>query len=107
MAAGAQSRAMKKLQQALTCEGEIVLIATTQFYSLDKRKYVTKYHVKKQVFEPDSDRKSSVVELFSSCSQIQVTLFLRDYLYEIKGLPIPKDNPIWEEQKAKYFEENS
>ena len=105
MAAGGQTKIIKKLQTALTCEGEIVLIATSQFYSLDKHKYVTKYHIKRQVFEPDSDRKSTVVELFSSCSQLEITFFLRDYLYTVRGQEIPTDNPIWEARKARYFEE--
>jgi len=107
MAAGGQTRAIKKLQQALQQENELVLIATSQFYSLDKHKFVTKYHIKKQVYEAGSDKKSTVVELFSSCSQLQVTFFLRDYYYEIIGKPIPHDNPIWEIQKAKWIEEHS
>lgn len=107
MGAGGQSRTIKKLQQALTCEGELVLIATSQFYSKDKHKYVTRYHIKKQVFEDGSDSKSTIVELFNSCSQIQVTLFLRDYYYEITRQEIPHDNPIWEEAKAKWLEEHS
>lgn len=105
MGAGGQTKIIKKLQQALTQQGEIVLIATSQFYSLDKRKYVTKYHIKKQVFEPDSDKKSSVVELFSSCSQLEITFFLRDYLCTVRGDEVPTDNEIWEERKARYFEE--
>lgn len=107
MAAGGQTRAIKKLQQALQQENELVLIATSQFYSLDKHKFVTKYHIKKQVYETGSDKKSTVVELFSSCSQLQVTFFLRDYYYEIIGKPIPHDNPVWEIQKAKWIEEHS
>ena len=105
--AGGQTFLIKKLQQALTYEGELVLITTSQFFSLDKHKYVTRYHVKKQVFEPDSDKKSTIVELFNSCSMIQITLFLRDYLYEIKGEEVPHDNPYWEEVKAKWIEEHS
>ena len=104
MAAGAQSRTIKKLQQALIMENELVLITTSQFYSMDKHKVVTRYYVKKQVPNPTDDNKSTIVELFNSCSQIQITLFLRDYLYEIQGKEIPTDNPIWNEAKAKYFE---
>lgn len=107
MAAGGQTRAIKKLQQALLQENELVLITTSQFYSLDKHKFVTKYHIKKQVYEAESDKKSTVVELFSSCSQLQVTFFLRDYYYEVIGKPIPHDNPVWEIQKAKWIEEHS
>ena len=103
---GAQSKTIKKLQQALICEGELVLITTSQFYSVDKHKIVTRYHVKRQVQDPDNDNRSTMQELFSSCSQIQITLFLRDYYYELTGQPVPHDNPIWEEAKRNYFEEN-
>ena len=106
MAAGGQTRTIQKLQKALLVEGEYVLIATSQFYSVDKHKFVTRYHIKKQVQNPDNDNKSTMVELFNSCSQIQITLFLRDYYYQVKGWEVPHDNPIWEECKAKYFEEH-
>lgn len=105
MGAGAQTRTIKKLQQALLMEQEVVLITTSQFFSVDKHKFVTKYHIKKQIQDPTNDNKSSVVELFNSCSQIQVTLFLRDYYYTVTGQEVPHDNPMWEEIKARYAEE--
>ena len=101
----AQTQTIKKLQQALQFEGELILITTSQFYSMDKHKTVTRYHIKKQI-QSDERNKSSQVELFSSCSQIQITLFLRDYYYEVKGYEVPHDNPIWEQAKAKYYEEH-
>lgn len=107
MGAGGQTRQIKKLQQALLMENEIVLITTSQFFSIDKHKVVTKYHIKKQIQDPENDNKSSMVELFASCSQIQITLFLRDYYYTVKNIEIPHDNPIWEEQKQKWLEEHS
>lgn len=100
-----QTRTIKKLQQALQFEGELILITTSQFYSAEKKMPVTRYHIKKQV-QSEERYKSSTVELFSSCSQIQITLFLRDYYYEVKGYEVPHDNPIWEAAKAKYFEEH-
>ena len=105
MAAAGQTRTIKKLQQALQFEGEFILITTTQFFSMEKRTTVTRYHVKKQI-QSEERNKSSQVELFSSCSQIQITLFLRDYYYEVKGYEVPHDNPIWEAAKKKYFEEH-
>lgn len=102
----AQTQTIKKLQQALQFEGELILITTSQFYSMDKHKTVTRYHIKKQI-QSGEKFKSSQVELFSSCSQIQITLFLRDYYYEVKGYEVPHDNPIWEQAKAKYYEEHS
>lgn len=105
MAAANQTRTIKKLQKALLVEGELILITTSQFFSINKNTTVTRYHVKKQIQSEDDRNKSSQVELFSSCSQIQITLFLRDYYYEVKGYEVPHDNPIWEAAKAKYFEE--
>ena len=104
MPAGAQSRTIQKLQRALEFEGELILIATSQFYSMDKHKFVTRYHVKKQVPGEEKNR-STQIELFSSCSQIQITLFLRDYYYEVKGWEIPTDNEIWNQAKAEYFKD--
>lgn len=104
MAAAGQTKQIKKLQQALLMENEMVLITTSQFYSVDKHKIVTRYYVKKQIQSETDKNKSSMVELFSSCSQIQITLFLRDYLYELQGKEIPTDNEIWNQAKAKYFE---
>ena len=104
MAAG-QTRTIKKLQQALLIEGELILITIDQFYSNEKCTTVNRYHVKKQIPSDEDRYKSSKVELFSSCSQIQIALFLRDYYYEIKGYEVPHDNPIWEAAKKKYFEE--
>ena len=104
MPAGAQSRTIQKLQRALEFEGELILIATSQFYSMDKHKFVTRYHVKKQVPGEEKNR-STQIELFSSCSQIQITLFLRDYYYETKGWEVPTDNEIWNQAKAEYFKD--
>lgn len=105
MGAAGQTRTIKKLQQALLFKGELILITTSQFYSIDKHKVVTRYHVKKQI-QSEEKNKSTQSELFSSCSQIQITLFLRDYYYEIMGFEIPHDNEIWEAAKAKYYEEH-
>lgn len=107
MAARGQVHTIKKLQQALLYSGEIVVIATSQFFSATQHKLVTKYHIKKQIQDPDNVNKSSMVELFSSCSQIQITLFLRDLYYETQGWEVPHDNPVWEENKARYLEEHS
>ena len=106
MAAAGQTRTIKKLQKALQIEGELILITTSQFWSINKNTTVTRYHIKKQIQAEDDRNKSSQVELFSSCSQIQIALFLRDYYYEVKGYEIPHDNPIWEAAKAKYYEEH-
>ena len=100
MGAGGQTRTIQKLQKALLYSGEIVIINTSQFWSADKHKVVTKYQ------DPDDDNRSNMVELFASCSQIQITLFLRDWLFIDRGEEIPRDNAIWEEAKERYFEEH-
>ncbi len=107
MAAGGQTRQIQLLQKALLTTGEIVVINTQEFYSADKHKMVKRYFIKKQIQDPDNKNKSTMVELFSSCSMIQVTLFLRDLYFEATGQPIPHDNPIWEEAKARYLQEHS
>lgn len=105
--AGGQTRTIQKLQKALQYNcGEYILINTSQFYSVDKHKTVTRYHVKKQIQNDENRNKSTMVEMFSSCSQIQITLFLRDYYFKCMGLEVPHDNPIWEQIKAEYFKEN-
>ena len=106
MAAGGQTRQIQTLQKALLAQGEMIIINTQEFYSVDKHKFIKKYHIKKQIQDPDDKNKSSMVELFSSCAQIQVLLFLRDLFYEKTGQEIPHDNPIWEEAKRKYYEEH-
>lgn len=103
MPSGAQSKTIRTLQRALEFEGEIILLSTSQFYSVDKHKLVTRYIVKKQVQSEENKNRSTQIELFSSCSQIQITLFLRDYLYEVKGWEVPTDNEIWNQVKADYF----
>ena len=103
MPAGAQSKTIKTLQKALEFEGELILVSTSQFYSVDKHKFVTRYHVKKQIPSDENKNRSTQIELFSSCSQIQITLFLRDYYYEVNGWEVPTDNEVWNEAKAEYF----
>jgi len=105
MPSGAQSKTIRTLQRALELEGELILISTSQFYSIDKHKVITRYHVKKQVQSDENRNKSTQLELFSSCSQIQITLFLRDYYYELKGYEVPTDNEVWNQIKAEYFKD--
>ena len=100
-----QTRSIKKLQKALQCEGELILINTSQFFSVDKGTTVTRYHIKKQVQSEDNRNRSSTVELFSTCSQVQICLFLRDYYYTVIGREVPHDNAYWEQCKANYFKE--
>lgn len=85
---------MRKLQTAINGKGGKVLIDNTQFWSDTKKKHVIMYHVKQAVWDEDKQGYKNV-ELFRSCSQIQVILFLRDMWYTITGQELPTDNAMW------------
>ena len=92
-----------KLQQALNHLGHRVLYNTTQFYSEQQDRPVTLYVLKQAVWDSEKQKMRNV-ELFSSTSQIQIVLFLRDLYLETKGEPIPTDNETWNKAKQKYFD---
>ncbi len=87
---------MRKLQTAINSKGEKVLIDSNQFWSDRLKKQITMYHVKKAVWDEDK-LKYSNVEVFRSCSQIQIILFLRDMWYQLNGQELPTDNDMWNE----------
>lgn len=91
---------IRKLQMAIntTCDYKI-LYQTSQFYSERQRRPVTKFILRKSIFNPDT-RKSETEEIFSTYSQLQVILYLRDYWCAVRGEPIPDDNDIWNDIKA-------
>ena len=91
---------IKKLQHALNNRGLKILYQTHQFYSEDQQRPVTSYHIKQAVWD-EKTHKNRNIELFSSFSQIQVLLFLRDIWYEVNGWEIPADNQQWNEIKEK------
>lgn len=97
---------IRKLQGALNQKGLKILYSTTQFYSEEQNRAVTKYHVRKSIFDEDKGRNVNV-ELFSSTSQIQIVLFLRDMWYEVNGMTVPTDNEDWKSAKAAYFKRKS
>lgn len=82
---------------------EKLLYFTSQFYSDDQKRPVTKYTIKQAVYNPDKERCDNVV-IFETYSQLQVLFFLRDYLAILNGEEPPHDNPQWEEAKKKYKE---
>lgn len=92
------SAVSKKLQTAINRQsGGKITIHTSQWYSEDKKRVVTCYTVR-QTFAEDKYRKN--IELFKTYSLVQLTLFLRDYWYELNGWEVPTDNEIWEGVKA-------
>ena len=109
--ANSNSTMIHKLQNAINSKGYKLLYNKTQFYSEQQNRPVTMYTIKQVVDNPENEkRKHSSIELFKSCSQIQVVLFLRDFWYEINGWEVPTDNEMWNEAKQKYQsakEENS
>ena len=94
------STMIHKLQTAINSKGCKLLYQTSQFFSEDQNRPVTMYHIKQAVWDEEKERNRNI-ELFKSTSQIQIVLFLRDYWYQLNGMPIPTDNPEWEKIKAK------
>ena len=92
------STMIHKLQTALNLKGCNILYNTSQFYSKDQARPVTIYHVKKAVYDEETDKFKNI-ELFKSTSQIQIVLYLRDLWYEVNNLPVPTDNNTWNKVK--------
>lgn len=90
-----------KLQHAINDRGGNILYNTTQFYSKQSERPVTIYVIKQAQWSEERQRMINV-ELFSSTSQIQIVLFLRDFWYKLNNWEIPTDNPIWEQAKEEY-----
>lgn len=93
----------KKLQNAINDKfHERIIINKQQFYSEQQDRPVTFWVIKKTIYDAGKER-NQYIELFSTMSQVQVVLFLRDYWYELNGWDVPTDNEIWNEAKAKYY----
>jgi len=61
---------------------------------------VTKYCLRKADINYDTHRSDST-EIFSTYSQLQIILYLRDLWYTYLGKEIPTDNELWENIKAR------
>ena len=98
------STMIHKLQNAINQKfDDTILYNKQQWYSQDQKRPVTSYIIRKAVY--DNDRGKYVnLELFKTCSQIQVVLFLRDYWYELNGWDVPHDNEMWEKAKKLYYD---
>lgn len=94
-------RTIKALQIAInnTCPFK-VLYTTSQFYSDKQQRPVTKYCLRKAVLNYDTNRSESE-EIFSTYSQLQIILYLRDLWYVYQGKELPTDNELWENIKAR------
>lgn len=94
-------KTIKKLQLAINMNCPFrILYTTNQFYSVTQQRPVTKYCLRKATINTDID-KSESVEIFSTYSQLQIILFLRDLWYTWLGKELPTDNELWESIKQR------
>ena len=77
-----------------------ILYTTSQFYSVDRQMPVTKYCLRKATIDYETHRSESE-EIFSTYSQLQVIMYLRDLWYVWLDKELPTDNEIWENIKAR------
>ncbi len=93
---------IKKLQRAINDKfGAKILINKTQYYSQDADRPLELLVIKQAIWDEDKKRFKNV-ELFSSASDVQIVLWLRDYWYELNGWQVPTDNEEWNQAKAQY-----
>lgn len=93
---------IKKLQRAINEKySEKLLVNHTQFYSEGANKPIEIIIIKKAIWDEER-QKNKNIELFSSTSDVQIVLWLRDYWYELNGWEIPTDNEEWNKAKALY-----
>lgn len=90
---------IKKLQHAINDKGERLLYHTSQWYSEDEQRPITRYSIQQAVWDEDKGKFVNKL-LFSASSQIQILLYLRDYWYNLNGWEIPNNNKIWNKIKA-------
>lgn len=87
------SNMVYRLQVALNSKGMRILCGRSQFYSEQQNRPITIYKVSQSV--PDEvSGKNRHIELFSSASEIQQVLFLRNLWYLINDQEIPPTNKI-------------
>lgn len=87
------STIIHKLQHAINDKGGRILYQTSQFYSEEKHKPITTYHIRQAI--PQEGKRAKHIELFKSTSQLQIVLFLRDMWYDMNNWELPTDNETW------------
>lgn len=93
---------IKKLQKALNDKyDQKILINKTQFYSESAKRPVEILVIKQAVYD-ESRGKYKNIELFSSASDVQIVLWLRDLWYELNNWEVPTDNKDWLKAKEAY-----
>jgi hypothetical protein len=99
-------KTIKKLQLAINMNCPFrILYTTSQFYSVAKQMPVTKYCLRKAELDYTENRSTSE-EIFSTYSQLQIILYLRDLWYTWNNMELPTDNELWngikEREKINY-----
>ena len=84
---------IRKLQIALNSKNMKILCNRSQFYSDQQKRPVTVYKVAQSVWNSSTGRYDHET-LFSSASQIQVVLFMRNLWYAVNGNEIPPTNDM-------------
>ena len=93
---------IKKLQRAINDTfGSKILVNKTQYYSSDADRVLELLVIKKAIWDEEK-QKFKNIELFSSPSDVQIVLWLRDYWYELNGWEVPTDNEEWNKAKQAY-----
>ena len=87
------STLIHKLQIALNSRGLKVLCNRSQFFSDEQNRPITMYKVAQSIWDPENE-KYRHKELFSSASEIQVVLFMRNLWYAVQQKPIPPTNKM-------------
>lgn len=84
---------IRKLQIALNSKGYRVLCNRSQFYSEQQNRPVTIYKLEQSIWNESLGRNNHK-ELFSTASQIQMVLFMRNLWYAVNGNEIPPTNDM-------------
>lgn len=98
---------IKKLQKAINEKFDAkLLINKTQYYSKDAERPLEMLVIKQAIWDEDKQRFKNI-ELFSSASDVQIVLWLRDYWYTMNGWEVPTDNEEWNRAKEQYNRRHS
>lgn len=97
------TRLLRKLQSAINTHSvEKILVSQNEWYSDKTQRPITSYVIKKALVPDDVTKgRKRTIELFSTTSQIQAVLYLRDYWYALRGEEIPTNNEYWNMIKQK------
>lgn len=97
------NRLLRKLQSAINSHSvEKILISQNEWYSDKMQRTITSYVIKKALVPKDVTKgRKKTIELFTTTSQIQAVLYLRDYWNLLRGEEVPTDNEYWNMIKQK------